>query len=212
MGGGLELAMGCHYRVAHAAATLALPEVKLGLLARRRRHAAPAARDRRRAGAQHDRDRRRRARRRRCARTALLDDVVDDDVVAAAVALAHRIVAEGLPRKRLRDVKLEYPNADAYFQFARNTIAATAKHFPAPRKCVDAVAAAVSMPFDEGLALRAASSSASCCTRRNRVRCATRSSPSARPRASPTCRTRRRCARSSASRSSAPARWAAASR
>ncbi|MET0732113.1 MAG: 3-hydroxyacyl-CoA dehydrogenase NAD-binding domain-containing protein [Casimicrobiaceae bacterium] len=150
MGGGLELAMGCHYRVSHAAATLALPEVKLGLLpgaggTQRLPRAigvepalnmivtgtgVPAATLR---------------------ATALLDGVVDDDVVAAAVALAHRIIAEGLPRKRLRDVKLQYPDADGYFQFARNTIAATAKHFPAPQKCVDAVAAAVSKPFDEGL-------------------------------------------------------------
>ena len=150
MGGGLELAMGCHYRVAHTAAALALPEVKLGLLpgaggTQRLPRAlgvepalnmivtgasVPAATLR---------------------GTALLDGVVDDDVVAAAAALAHRVVAERLPRKRLREVKLDYPNADGYFQFARNTIAATAKQFPAPRKCVDAVAAAVSKPFEEGL-------------------------------------------------------------
>jgi 3-hydroxyacyl-CoA dehydrogenase len=82
--------------------------------------------------------------------TGLWDEVVDDDVVAAAVAFAGRVVTEKRPRKRLRDDKLEYPNAEAYFQFARNSVAAAAKHFPAPRKCVDAVAAAVSMPFEEG--------------------------------------------------------------
>jgi 3-hydroxyacyl-CoA dehydrogenase len=53
--------------------------------------------------------------------------------------------------KRLRDVKLGYPNADGYFQFARNTVAAVARNLPAPPKCIDAVAAAVSKPFDEGL-------------------------------------------------------------
>ena len=51
----------------------------------------------------------------------------------------------------MRDVAIDYPNAEAFFQFARNTVAAVAKHYPAPRKCVDAVAAAVAMPFDEGL-------------------------------------------------------------
>ncbi|MEP7275349.1 MAG: 3-hydroxyacyl-CoA dehydrogenase NAD-binding domain-containing protein [Betaproteobacteria bacterium] len=150
MGGGLELAMGCHYRVALATATLALPEVKLGLLP----GAGGTQRLPRAVGVETAlnmivtgagvaaatlRD------------SGLLDGVVDDDVVAAGVAFARRIVAEKLPRKRLRDVALEYPEAEGYFQFARNTIAATAKHFPAPRKCVDAVAAAVSKPFEEGL-------------------------------------------------------------
>ena len=68
-----------------------------------------------------------------------------------ALTLARRIVAEKLPCKRLRDLAVEHPNAEAYFQFARNTLATVAKHFPAPRLCVDAVAAAVTMPFDEGL-------------------------------------------------------------
>ena len=44
MGGGLELALGCHYRVAAPGCKVALPEVKLGLIPRRRWHAAPAAR------------------------------------------------------------------------------------------------------------------------------------------------------------------------
>jgi 3-hydroxyacyl-CoA dehydrogenase len=51
----------------------------------------------------------------------------------------------------LRDVAIEFPNADAFFQSARNTVDATAGQFPAPRKCVDAVAAAVTMSFDEGM-------------------------------------------------------------
>ncbi|HTP98510.1 MAG TPA: 3-hydroxyacyl-CoA dehydrogenase NAD-binding domain-containing protein [Casimicrobiaceae bacterium] len=151
MGGGLELALGCHYRVASARATLALPEVKLGLLpgaggTQRLPRAVgveaalnmivsgePVA-----AAMQKD--------------SALLDAVVDGDVVAAGCALARAIVAQGRPRKRLRDLAIDYPNAEAYFQFARNTIAATAKNLPAPRLCVDAVAAAVSMPFEDGLA------------------------------------------------------------
>jgi len=150
MGGGLELALGCHFRVAAAKAMLALPEVKLGLLPgaggtqRLPRmvgvetalnlivsgNAVPAT---------------------TLAETALLDAIVDADVRAAGVALAARVVAEGLPHKRVRDVAVDYPNAEAFFQFARNTVAATAKRYPAPRKCVDAVAAAVALPFDEGL-------------------------------------------------------------
>jgi hypothetical protein len=37
----------------------------------------------------------------------------------------------------VRDLKVTHPNADAYFQFARNTVKAMAKNFPAPAKCVD---------------------------------------------------------------------------
>jgi 3-hydroxyacyl-CoA dehydrogenase len=51
----------------------------------------------------------------------------------------------------VRDLRIDYPNADAYFGFARNTVAAVAKNYPAPLKCVDAVAAAVAKPFDDGL-------------------------------------------------------------
>jgi len=149
MGGGLELAMGCHYRIANGAATIALPEVKLGLLPGAggtqrlpRAIGVEAALNMIVTGAS--------AQAGTLRGTGLWDEVVDDDVVAAAVAFAGRVVTEKRPRKRLRDVKLEYPNAEAYFQFARNSVAAAAKHFPAPRKCVDAVAAAVSMPFEEG--------------------------------------------------------------
>src|SRR4029453_11555751 len=150
MGGGLELALGCHYRVAIAAATLALPEVKLGLLP----GAGGTQRLPRAIGVEM-------ALQMivtgegsvaaKLAGTALLDVVVDTEVLAAALALARKVVAEESPHKRLRDVVIAYPNADAYFQFARNTVAPVARHYPAPRKCIDAVAAAVTMPFDEGL-------------------------------------------------------------
>ena len=150
MGGGLELALGCHYRVAGSKATLAMPEVKLGLLpgaggTQRLPRAvgvekalnlivtgtsAPAA---------------------TLKDTALFDAVIDGNVLDAALAFARDVVAGGRGRKRLRDVAIDYPNADALFQFARNAIAAVSKHFPAPRKCIDAVAGAVAMRFDDGL-------------------------------------------------------------
>ena len=69
-----------------------------------------------------------------------MDGVVDDDIIAAAVALARKVAAEKRTCKRLRDVKVDYPNAEGYFQFARNTVSAAAKHFPAPLKCIEATA------------------------------------------------------------------------
>jgi 3-hydroxyacyl-CoA dehydrogenase len=152
LGGGLELALGAHFRVAQADASLGLPEVKLGLL--------PGA-----GGTQ------------RLPRligleaalnmivfgapvaavkfkgTPLIDEIVEGDLIAGATAFARRVVAAPLPLKRARDIKLREPNAQALLQFARNTVAAGAKGFPAPLKCVDAVANAVGKPFDEGMRL-----------------------------------------------------------
>ena len=52
----------------------------------------------------------------------------------------------------MRDLKAEHPQGPGYFQFARNTVKAMARHFPAPAKCVDCVEAATTQRFDEGLA------------------------------------------------------------
>ena len=152
MGGGLELALGCHYRIACATATLALPEVKLGLLP----GAGGTQRLPRAVGVERALDMIVTGTGVTAAAlkdTALLDGVVDDNVLDAALAFARGIVAGAGARKRLRDVAVVYPNADAYFQFARNTVTAMARHYPAPRKCVDAIAAAVALPFEEGLRL-----------------------------------------------------------
>jgi 3-hydroxyacyl-CoA dehydrogenase len=48
-------------------------------------------------------------------------------------------------------VSIVYPNAQAFFQFARSAVDAKARDLPAPRKCIDAVAAAVAKPFDDGM-------------------------------------------------------------
>jgi 3-hydroxyacyl-CoA dehydrogenase len=150
MGGGLELALGCDARIAAASAQVALPEVKLGILPgaggtqRLPRvvgvetalnmivsGATVAASDLR--------------------STALFDQIIEGDLLAGALAFARGFVAEKRPRKHVRDITISYPDAEAFFQFARNTVAVVAKDFPAPKKCVDAVEAAVKMPFDEGL-------------------------------------------------------------
>src|SRR6185369_8647235 len=146
--------LGCHYRVAQAGAQIALPEVKIGLI--------PGA-----GGTQ-------RLPRVLGVETALnmivsgepvasellakqpgqklFDKVVDKDVVDAAVAFA-REKADARPLPIVRSLPVSHPNADAYFQFARNTVGAMAKNFPAPLKCVDAVAASVKMKFDDGMKL-----------------------------------------------------------
>jgi len=152
LGGGLELALGAHFRVALPDASLGLPEVKLGLLPgaggtqRLPRllgleaalniivygNPVPAS---------------------RLQGTPLLDEVVDGDLLGAAKAFARKVLAEQRPLKRVRDLKVSDPQAEAFLQFARNTVAAAAKNFPAPLKCVEAVANSVSKPFDEALRL-----------------------------------------------------------
>ncbi|MEO5845115.1 MAG: 3-hydroxyacyl-CoA dehydrogenase NAD-binding domain-containing protein [Caldimonas sp.] len=152
MGGGLEVALGCHYRVAAAGTQVGFPEVKIGLI--------PGA-----GGTQ-------RLPRVLGVETALnlivsgepvksemlaklpgqklFDKIVEGDVVDAAVAFA-REKADERPLPVVRDLKITYPNADAYFQFARNTVGAMARNFPAPLKCVEAVAASTRMGIEDGL-------------------------------------------------------------
>ncbi|MEY2655436.1 MAG: hypothetical protein RLZZ524_2464, partial [Pseudomonadota bacterium] len=153
MGGGLELALGCHYRVAGRGVKVALPEVKIGLVpgaggTQRLPRALgvepalnlivsgePVAAERL---AQVPGQR-------------LFDRVVDPaEVLDAAVALATEQAAVR-PLPRVRDLKATHPSPDAYFRFARNTVAAMSRHLPAPVRCVDAVEQAVRSAFDAGM-------------------------------------------------------------
>jgi 3-hydroxyacyl-CoA dehydrogenase len=155
MGGGLELALGCHFRVASPGAKIALPEVKLGLLPGAggtqrlpRAIGVEAALNMIVSGAtvspEGFKD------------TKLVDAIIVDDLLEGALAFARKVVAERRPLTLLRDVKIDYPNADAFFQFARNSVGPLTKNYPAPLKCIDAVAAAVAKPLDEGLAFERA--------------------------------------------------------
>ena len=150
MGGGLELALGCHFRVAAPHAQIALPEVRLGLLPGAggtqrlpRAIGVEAALNMIVSGASTPCE--------RFGGTALFDAIVDGDVLQAALAFASSERAGQRPLPRVRDIVIDYPQADALFQFARNTVRAIARGFPAPLKCIEAVAAAVAMPFEEGL-------------------------------------------------------------
>ena len=155
MGGGLELALGCNYRIAAPGASIALPEVKLGIL--------PGA-----GGTQ-------RLPRVLGVETALnmivSGEPVKSELLAQlpgqklfdrmarspeslldeAIAFA-RSVADARPLPRVRDLPCKHPLGDAYFQFARNMVKGMAKNLPAPVKCVDAVEAATQNRFDDGLA------------------------------------------------------------
>jgi 3-hydroxyacyl-CoA dehydrogenase len=151
MGGGLELSLGCHYRVAMPGAQIALPEVKLGLL--------PGAGGTQRlprvlglemalnmivSGTPVLSD--------KLAGTALFDEVfaADADLLASAVAFAEKI-ADARPLPKVRARKVDYPNHEAFLQFSRNTVKAMAGPFPAPLECVETVAASITMKFEDGM-------------------------------------------------------------
>jgi 3-hydroxyacyl-CoA dehydrogenase len=150
MGGGLELALACHYRVGGPAAKIALPEVKLGLLPGAggtqrlpRILGVEAALNMIVSGATVPSEKLR--------GTPLFDAFGDGDLLESALGLARKVITDKLPLKRVRDLTINMPNAEAYLQFARNTVKAVAGPYPAPLACVEAVAAAVDKPFDTGL-------------------------------------------------------------
>jgi 3-hydroxyacyl-CoA dehydrogenase len=155
MGGGLELALGCHFRIARADAQIALPEVKLGLLP----GAGGTQRLPRLVGLQTGLDMIVGGNPVAAARlkdTALFDAIADGGLLADAIAFAQNVVAENKPLRRVRDIRIDDPDAEAFLHAARATVAAAAKHFPAPLKCVEAIAAACSKPFDEGMQIERA--------------------------------------------------------
>ena len=151
MGGGLELALGAHYRVASAGAQIALPEVKLGIL--------PGAGGTQRlprvvgletalnmivSGTPVLSE--------KLAGTALFDKMAEGDLLAEAIAFAKQVGAKSGPHPLVRNRKIEHANAEGFIQFVRNGVTPMAKNFPAPLKCIDSVAAGVKLGFDKGLA------------------------------------------------------------
>lgn len=149
LGGGLELALGCHYRVVHPDASLGLPEVKLGLLP----GAGGTQRLPRLIGLEAALNlivSGQPVSARQFADTPLIHALIDGDLVTGAVAFAQQVVAQAAPLPRARDLRVTQPDAEAFLQFARNTVRAASKGYPAPLQCVEAVAAAL-RPFDEGL-------------------------------------------------------------
>ncbi|WP_186197185.1 3-hydroxyacyl-CoA dehydrogenase NAD-binding domain-containing protein [Burkholderia gladioli] len=150
MGGGLELALGAHYRIAAPGTQVALPEVKIGLL--------PGAGGTQRlpralgletalnmivSGAAVPSE--------QLTKSGLFDEMAEGDLLEAAVALARRVGTKPAPHPRVRDRKIEHPNAAGFIQFARNSARAAAPQYPAPHKCIDAIEAGVLKGFDQGL-------------------------------------------------------------
>nr|WP_315393356.1 3-hydroxyacyl-CoA dehydrogenase NAD-binding domain-containing protein [uncultured Duganella sp.] len=151
MGGGLELALGCHYRVAMPGAQIALPEVKLGLLPGAggtqrlpRVLGLERALDMIVTGTPVASD--------QLAGTPLFDAVfaADADLLAAAIAFAEGI-ADLRPLPKVRDRQVDHADPASFLRSARERVKAASGPFPAPPACLEAVAASVTMPFEDGM-------------------------------------------------------------
>jgi 3-hydroxyacyl-CoA dehydrogenase len=152
LGGGLEVALACHYRVAIASAKVGLPEVKLGILPgaggtqRLPRLigiepalgiivsgdpiAAPQA-----------------------AKAGVIDKIVEGDLLDGAVAYARQLIAQGAAPRKVRDLRVDAAKlAPGFFDAARKRIAKEKKNLFAPQRIVDALEAAATLPFEQGMA------------------------------------------------------------
>ena len=152
LGGGLEVALSCHYRCGAAGSLYGLPEVKLGLLPggggtqRLPRligperalplmvsgDFVPAA---------------------EALSLGIVDRLIEDgDIVDGAVAFAAELAESGAALRRIRDMPTPRPSSPAFFDDFEKSIARRQRGFLAPFNIVECVKAAVELPFDEGMA------------------------------------------------------------
>src|SRR5205823_5150712 len=147
LGGGLELALACHYRIATPKAQLGLPEVKLGILpgsggTQRLPRIIPVAKavQMMTSGNPISSE--------EALQLGLVDEIVQNgDLLDAAVVYANKLVAERKPLKRIRDMQAK---ADVDLKTVRDQVAKASRGYPAPLEIVACVEAAVTKPFDEG--------------------------------------------------------------
>jgi 3-hydroxyacyl-CoA dehydrogenase len=157
LGGGLETALGCHYRCAIGSARVGLPEVKLGILP----GAGGTQRLPRLTGAKKALEMITSGNMIRAAEAKqfdVVDEVVPgeswDDLLKGAVAYAEKLAAASAPLKKVRERtdKIDAARADSgLFPAFRKSMEKSARGFFAPWRCVDCVEAAVTLPFDQGL-------------------------------------------------------------
>ncbi len=150
LGGGLEVALTCNYRVAVPSAKLGLPEVKLGLLpgaggTQRLPRIVGAAKALEMVtsgtpvSAKVALD------------TGLVDELVEEgNLRQGAISFARKVVAEGRPLKKVRDLKVEGGTPELFAEF-RKANAKKFKGFDAPEANIQCIEAAATLPFDEGI-------------------------------------------------------------
>ncbi|XP_029462062.1 peroxisomal bifunctional enzyme isoform X1 [Rhinatrema bivittatum] len=151
LGGGLELALGCHYRIAHVQARVGFPEVNLGIL--------PAA-----SGTQ-------RLPRligispalsmittgkfvpaTEALKLGIVDEVVNENTVDKAIQLAKKVIDQPLGSRQLSTLPVQCPpNAEALLDEALVKVKKQFRGALSPQACIEALRAAVRLPYSEGI-------------------------------------------------------------
>ena len=154
LGGGLELALGCHYRVAAPKAQLGLPEVKLGILpgsggTQRLPRVIPMAEAVKMMTTGNP------IPAEKAKELGLVDEIAQGDLLQAAIQFARSRVGQPLPRIRDARAKLD-EDPQTFFARVREQVAKESKGYPAPLLIVECAEAAVTLPFDEGRRLERA--------------------------------------------------------
>ncbi len=155
LGGGLEVALVCHHRVATRSAKCGLPEVKLGLLPgaggtqRLPRIVGPARALEMVTSGEH-------VPAAAAAEMGLVDALTDDASLRAdAIAFTRKVIAEGRPLRKVRDLNEKVEAArgqpELFAEFRRAN-ARRFRGFDAPEYNIRCIEAAVNLPFDQGLA------------------------------------------------------------
>jgi len=150
LGGGLELALGCHYRVALPKSQLGLPEVKLGLLpgsggTQRLPRVVGAAQGIQMMTTGNS------VPAEKALQLGLVDEIVQGDLLEGALSFAKKLIEQKKGPKRIRDMTVKVDgDPKQFFEKARAEVARASRGFPAPLEIVACVEAAASKPFDEG--------------------------------------------------------------
>ena len=150
LGGGLELAMGCHYRVAAPAASVGQPEVKLGIIP----GAGGTQRLPRLAGVEAALNmivRGDPVPAAEALKLGIVDELIDGDFVAGVIAFAGK--QAGAAPRRTRDLDDKVRNVgSSVFEDFKKSIARRARGYSAPYRCIESIENAVKLPVDEGFA------------------------------------------------------------
>ncbi len=149
LGGGLELALACHYRIAAPGAQLGLPEVKLGILpgsggTQRLPRIVPVAEAVRMMTTGNP------IPAEKARALGLVDEIAKGELLAAAIDYARRLVAGKAPLRRIRDLSAKVDDPGKFFEQVRQEVGKASRGYPAPLEIVACVEAAVTRPFDEG--------------------------------------------------------------